>query len=250
MFSEVLLDEELTEATFGYSPTSLTYGSRKKVVVVCTNCHKTVHREYRNRQAKHSCPTLNGSEKRCFKCKTWKDLSSFNKDSRGSGCVSKTCRECYKKFESVKLANQRRKIRSSTCFETGDMKYYIQRRVYAIISKCKRMNIECDIDTKCLMSKWLSQNGKCYYSGIPMAKKMKDNGFQCWDGPSIDRVDPEKGYTQDNIVWCAFGINSFKQSLNKDQFESIIGNVEWWFKTNINNRSNNEKTKADKERDA
>lgn len=40
------------------------------------------------------------------------------------------------------------------------------------------------------------------------------NGFQRWDSPSIDRIDPTKGYTCDNIQWLSFAANCEKN--NKD----------------------------------
>lgn len=40
------------------------------------------------------------------------------------------------------------------------------------------------------------------------------NGFNRWDSPSIDRVDPAKGYTLDNLQWLSFAENCEKN--NKD----------------------------------
>lgn len=40
------------------------------------------------------------------------------------------------------------------------------------------------------------------------------NGFNRWDSPSIDRIDPKLGYTLDNLQWLAFSENCEKN--NKD----------------------------------
>lgn len=40
------------------------------------------------------------------------------------------------------------------------------------------------------------------------------NGFNRWDSPSIDRIDPEKGYSLDNLQWLSFSANCEKN--NKD----------------------------------
>lgn len=40
------------------------------------------------------------------------------------------------------------------------------------------------------------------------------NGFNRWDSPSIDRINPDKGYTLDNIQWLSFAENCEKN--NKD----------------------------------
>lgn len=40
------------------------------------------------------------------------------------------------------------------------------------------------------------------------------NGFNRWDSPSIDRIDPNKGYSLDNLQWLTFAENCEKN--NKD----------------------------------
>jgi len=46
------------------------------------------------------------------------------------------------------------------------------------------------------------------------------NGFQRWDSPSIDRIDPTKGYTLDNIQWLAYSENCIKN--NKDPIDHSV----------------------------
>jgi len=40
------------------------------------------------------------------------------------------------------------------------------------------------------------------------------NGFQRWDSPSIDRIDPNRGYEVDNLQWLSFGDNCKKNNIN------------------------------------
>ena len=76
---------------------------------------------------------------------------------------------------------------------------------------------------------WQNQNGLCYYTGVPMKSECKQMGFQAWDAPSVDRKNPEKGYIKDNVVWCIFSVNSFKQSLSELQFIDLLKTVKWWY---------------------
>ena len=109
MYSEVKLDIEKTKASYGYDPSSFSYGSTKKIVVECLNCHRAITREYRYRNSKHSCPILKENKKRCYKCKEFKDLSLFNKNPKGTGGVGGMCRECYNSHPSVKKCELNRR---------------------------------------------------------------------------------------------------------------------------------------------
>jgi len=229
MLSDVTLNEELTFATFGYHIDDLHIGSHSKIVVTCNNCNKNIHREKRNANAKHKCSVLIGNTKKCYKCCEWKDLSLFNKSYKLSGGVAKICRECYNKEESVIKCNQSRNRRLKHAIENGDMSFYIKRRIHSVKCKTKKNNIDFDLDSDYLIDLWEKQNGRCFYSNIEMNNSMKQDGFQSWNGPSLDRVDPKLGYVKGNVVWCIFGINSFKQSLDLKSFENAIKSIDWWY---------------------
>lgn len=229
MLSNVTLNEELTLATFGYRISDLHNGSHSKIVVTCNNCCSNIHRERRNAKAKHKCPVLIGNKKRCYKCCTWKDLSFFNKSRNLSGGVSKICRECYNKEESVIKCNKSRLRRLKKAIENGDIDFYIKRRIGMLKARAKKNNIDFNIDVKYLIDLWKNQNGKCFYSNISMNNSMKQDGFQSWDGPSLDRIEPANGYVKGNVVWCIFAINSFKQSLCLESFEDMVKSIKWWY---------------------
>ena len=59
--------------------------------------------------------------------------------------------------------------------------------------------------------------GPCELTGIPF----KTGGERDWNSPSIDRIDPEKGYVYSNIriiLWC---LNSAFGYWGEDQFERV-----------------------------
>ena len=230
MLSEVTLNEELTLATFGYKALDLHEGSHLKIVVTCKNCHANIHRERRNANANHKCPILVNNTKRCYRCCLWKDLSLFNKSYKLSGGVAKICRECYNKQEAVIKCCKSRSYRLKHAIENNDIEFYIKRRIGTIKSRAEKHNINFNLDIEYLIDLWNKQNGRCFYSNIPMKNSMKQDGFQSWDCPSLDRIEPANGYVKGNIVWCIFGINSFKQSLNLKSFEDMIKSIDWWYK--------------------
>jgi hypothetical protein len=231
MLSKVTLNEELTLATFGYKISDLHIGSHSKIVVTCDNCYMNIYRERRNADANHKCPIVIDNTKRCYKCLNWKNLSMFNKNHKLSGGVSKLCRECYNKDGAVIKCYQSRSHRFKHAIESGDIEFYIKRRIGTVKSRAMKSNLNFNLDAEYLINLWKNQNGMCFYSGIPMNNSMKQDGFQSWDGPSLDRIEPEKGYVKGNVVWCIFGINSFKGSLGLKSFEDMVRSIAWWYQT-------------------
>jgi hypothetical protein len=231
MLSKVTPNEELTFATFGYKISDLHSGSHSKIVVTCNYCNSNIHRERRNAHANHKCSPIMNNNKKCYKCAEWKDLSFFNKSYKLPGGVSKICRECYNKEDSVIKCQKSRSMRFKHAIENGDVEFYIKRRIGTVKSRAIKNNINFNLDVDYLIDLWNKQNGKCFYSGIPMNNSMKQDGFQSWDGPSLDRIEPENGYVKGNVVWCIFGINSFKGSLGLKSFEDMVRSIAWWYQT-------------------
>jgi hypothetical protein len=90
-----------------------------------------------------------------------------------------------------------------------------------IRNRAKNHDIFFEITCNDLETKYLEQNGQCYYTGKTFEKKAtkSDNDI------SVDRIDSSKGYTIDNIVLCLPSINFAKQSLSHDDFIKMCGQV-------------------------
>lgn len=81
--------------------------------------------------------------------------------------------------------------------------------------KMKRISgskVGSNIDASFLLTLWHRQEGKCALSGLPMT----------WvgSGPtniSVDRINPKKGYTKDNVRLLCWAVNSFKLTGSDEQ---------------------------------
>jgi hypothetical protein len=228
MYSQTFINEELTKETFGYTSERLTKGSWALVIVECTNCHRLVEKPYKSSFSRHSCPIVEGNNKRCFKCKEWKDLSLFNKAPKLSGGVAKMCRECYNNHEAVKRCGKNRASRKIKSFKE-DIAFYIKTRAYSIRSRCNQQKVPYDIDAEYLYELWNLQQGRCYYSNLEMKSEGKVHGFQSWFSPSVDRKDPTLGYIKGNVVWCCSCVNSFKQTMTTEEFVTMLKDIKWDF---------------------
>lgn len=81
-------------------------------------------------------------------------------------------------------------------------------------------NMKFDLTPEFLMDLWNVQDGKCFYSGLEMTYDRNDLYTV-----SVDRVDSNKGYTQDNVVLCCWSVNSMKNSYSTDEFLFLCNSV-------------------------
>lgn len=70
----------------------------------------------------------------------------------------------------------------------------------------------CDIDLQYLLELWDKQQGKCFYSGLPMEFARWGQGRKEYS-VSIDQKILGLGYTKENVVLCCWAANSGKGTL-------------------------------------
>lgn len=225
---KVELDDSLTKLNYGYNSDDLRKGSHKKVMVKCAGCNNIFPREYRDIYRSHQCNIVVKNKKRCFNCKTWKELCKFPKNKNTSGNVGKLCKQCFNSHPAVINYEKTRLKKYKTLFYT-DLEKYITRRCYALKKQAKTKHVKFNLTPEYLINLWKLQNGNCFYTNIKMISAGKHMGFQRWEAPSIDRLNPKKGYVINNITWCCFGVNSFKNALNVKQFEEKLKTIKWWY---------------------
>lgn len=78
-----------------------------------------------------------------------------------------------------------------------------------------------------MTSAWLRaqferQKGRCFYTGIRFTLTEKFRGLR---NPSIDRIDPTKGYEPGNVVWCLVAINYAKNEYVAEDFIALLEDI-------------------------
>ena len=74
---------------------------------------------------------------------------------------------------------------------------------------------------------------KCFFTGEDLVMEPKQ-----LNSVSIDRIDSNKGYHRDNIVFCSLAINYMKQSYTKEEFYELCEKV-----VNYKNKQDSTKSK-------
>lgn len=165
------------------------------------------------------------NHKICKDCSKSLSTTSFSKDKSYKDGLSVRCKPCKRSRYNPKLAEWRRNIRDEAIrAENGISIRYIQDRVSIYKSRAKKSNYLYDLDSEYLLELWKNQKGLCFYT----QKKMNivHLKFDFWS-PSLDRKDPEKGYTKGNVVWALQGVNCFKQQLTFEEFLDFVNSVDW-----------------------
>lgn len=86
----------------------------------------------------------------------------------------------------------------------------------SIAHRCRKFNIPFDLDTKWLFDKL---NEPCPKTGLKFnfdfsSPTMKDRPF---DGPSVDKIDPDGGYLKENCQVVIWWYNCMKQRFTEEK---------------------------------
>lgn len=226
-----IIRDDLTITRFGYSYTSLLPNSGKSVVLECELCGVEYEKEFRGASQEHRCPIIRqcGSiiQKRCYRCKEWRELSHFNPVKNETGGVAKLCKLCRKEHPAIRAGVLRQRKRTRESLQSGDPARYLKYRVKQVTTRANIKGIRHNIDKIFMIDLWYKQSGECYYTGIPMLGIPKGGRF-VWNSPSIDRLVPVDGYIKGNVVWCLMSVNAFKGDLTETAFSEVISNARWW----------------------
>lgn len=143
----------------------------------------------------------------CSKCKAEKDYSAFGKHSKQKDGLRSVCKECRKK-------------ESSKAYTEQDKQKHI---LASIKSRAKRLNVEFDLEYEDL-----NPPEYCPVFNVRLERIAPYSKDKKYFSPSVDRIDPKRGYTKDNIQIISFLANVMKHNATKDQ---LIMFAEWVLKT-------------------
>jgi hypothetical protein len=100
---------------------------------------------------------------------------------------------------------------------SGKFFSHIKRTANGGTNKRKRICKDFDINVEFLWDLFLKQNKKCAITNVPICFSSIFGKFS--DGTaSLDRIDSNKGYTEDNVQWVHKTINMMKNKLSMDEF--------------------------------
>ena len=190
-------------------PSEFTSGSGKKVWWICkiNQCSwdaRIYDRVGKNSKCKYLCEKDVKEDARiCNKCNIIKDMSEFGPKVNGKFGKCSICHQCQK----IYAMNNRNTFDGFM----GIILTSAEKHANFHLSKGRKEAGIFDLTLEQLVYLWARQNGKCYYSGIPIVPLSHSN-WQC----SLERLDDNLGYIMDNVAFICLELNvAAKWTLDK-----------------------------------
>lgn len=169
----------------------------------CDECHRKnrakASREYRARRA--ALP-----KRSCAHCKRVLPASKFT----GGNAL---CRECYNAYQNE---------RNASC---PYIKLTTLRSTAKGNARSRKTPVPFNLTKEHLHKLWDEQEGRCFYTGIEMtyASDRADTAV------SIDRMKPELGYVEGNVVLASWAFNRMKQDFTLDDLADKCRRFLEWY---------------------
>lgn len=152
----------------------------------------------------------------CNRCKVVFPSNEFTKAKSKIGYRT-FCSKC----RSLRRKDQNHKTRTFLKSTLTQMKARCSQRaaIDAKYDSTPKSRSEINFTLEQLLLKILEQQGKCYYSGIPLSfKPMTD--WQC----SAERLNDDLGYTNENVVLVCLEFNTPRQ-WSKEKFHLVLESI-------------------------
>jgi len=167
--------------------------------------------------------------KQCSQCKEWLLIGLFNKNSRKRGGLKSVCKSCQAKKRHLYYVNGGKEMQKKYNKEnpvlvmTNNMAMHARRRA-------KNKNIPFDIDLDYIRS-MVGENAE-RASHCPVLGTLLDWSLQRGNGgnpvpnsPSLDRIDPSKGYVKGNVWVISYRANAIKNDATHEELKRVTAAV-------------------------
>lgn len=101
-----------------------------------------------------------------------------------------------------------------------------QKAYRAANRRATKKGLTFEITPDDIIKQYVDQSGRCFYSNLEMRISKENDGIL--HDPykmTLDCKDPSLGYKKENIVWCIYCVNSFKQRMSKEEVINICYNI-------------------------
>lgn len=170
-------------------------------------CTRDGHRRQCKQCRYRRINVLSVTEKKCKKCGDIKPATEFWIGKRYEDGLRAWCKQCTMPVARAQGIRWRRR-----------------RWIKCMLLRARRNNSAYperpfDLTEQDIEILWDNQQGNCYWFGIPMDPEAGTAGLS---RPSLDKLDPTKGYTAGNVVLACWAANACRGRHDPDTFRSFL----------------------------
>jgi hypothetical protein len=160
--------------------------------------------------------------KKCSKCQVLKPITEFSKTKTNKDGLSYLCQPCNR--ESSKAYRERNHERYYQAQKDARQTepVFVSQALYGLKTRSKKKGLEVGVTQEFLLSTLQKSNYICAVTGLKMNLEIHPrknaNPFKA----SLDRIDSNKGYTEDNVQWVCWAVNQMKSDRTAEEFEFWI----------------------------
>lgn len=104
-----------------------------------------------------------------------------------------------------------------------------ERKIHNLVVKARHRTLssglEFDLNTDASLPVEPAYQKHCSYCGEEMRYLGTGRVENKWDGVSLDRIDPTRGYTRDNTCLCCYSCNTKKSNETPESFEKFAARI-------------------------
>jgi len=161
---------------------------------------------------------------RCRLCGVVQSIKKFR--SRGTNApvledgtksVIRVCYKCEHKQKTPAAKERARQARQKPTFQSFIAANYSSYRITN-----KTLNISSLVSRDELVALWNKQKGKCFYTNQNISLQRGPREF---DGISLDKMNPQKGYVSGNVVWTTKRTNIMKGNATVPEFLNTMKQI-------------------------
>ena len=89
-------------------------------------------------------------------------------------------------------------------------------------NRAKEKKLDFDLTLEYLKGLWDGTDGKCQVSNIPFELRRPEFGKVHPYAPSIDRIEPSRGYTKGNVRIIVYQLNVALSEFGLEQFNNFV----------------------------
>jgi hypothetical protein len=155
--------------------------------------------------------------KQCTKCRKVKRLDEFRRWSHGRDGRGYRCRECERAGQRERRDDPAYRGRENA--RRREWRAVPEVRICDLARKARQRAEARGLDFDEDLSDLLPLPTRCPALGIPLRWATGEGPLR--DGPSIDRIDPAKGYVKGNRIVVSCLANQIKSSATPDQIRKV-----------------------------